>query len=146
MKSPLFLLSFLFLLNCTSDSDMPQENRITPSDFLVGTWVSQNDPIRLTFKSNNIIEENLNYADQFWTTDFVQAYSNDEFEISESTTNDVTNGESYSITVARKDGKAINTVIGNTTVYRKYTKAIFQGQESILLSFPGYTGVYLFKE
>lgn len=136
----------LLLFGCSTEDKRNELNKLSPSNFLIGTWVSPNNPIRITFSSDNIIEENIIRVNDLITRNFKEEYSSNEFSLKEEVINDPNLPESYTIEISRKDGMPLGTVSGQTKLYRRFYKVIFQGKESIELAFPGYSGSYLFRE
>ena len=154
-----YLLSFLILFvsqTCSKSADGSEITGISPSNFLHGTWSSvvESEKIRYTFNATNIVEENLSYPlGQFKSTNFRVAYPLDEYNIEEELileNQESNQPESYIIRITRKDGGIIDSIIGNTMVYRKFdnVKLFLNGEinETILLNFPGYSGTFLHKE
>jgi len=151
------LLVTLIILSCSSDEDdNVVSTGISPPEFLQGTWSSivDDEPIRYTFTSNNIIEEDLFHpVVQLITTNFREEYTLDEYNIEEEFIpfiEEPNQPESYVIRITRRDGAIIDSTVGNGLVRRKFdnVKRVINGEifDTILLDFGGYNGIFLYKE
>ena len=104
----LFVLSLTLFMSCSSDDSNDGNTKITPPNYILGTWISSssipqlNGTIKYTFSDNNLIEEGVfqkNNGDPF-TVNYGLLFSSDEFTIEEELTDN-----SYTICVSYSSGE-----------------------------------------
>lgn len=143
MKKIVSLLAVLILLGCSSNDDSTQ-NKINPSQFMIGHWTMKEGILEYIITEHDILEINNNYLDvdpndPRGRVDFANDFNDQNYVVTEISLNDT-----YELMIDTRDGEP-DPLFGFYRIYRRFSVKNVDGEERVYVTYQGASGLPLYK-